>query len=248
MRIAFLHIPKTAGQSIHHSLINLFPKDSICPARTNSALHKYAVSDLSRYRLFSGHLDWSIVKQSGPFDFVFTVLRDPLDRIFSFYFYLRKEAEIFQAEGKPLGAGMQAALQYTPEQYFSGGQAGMRRFLDNHYNNFYAYYFASGCYSGHSLLAKKFPPGSSELLHYAQCGLRELDGVYTLSNLHRLEADISSLTHKEIPQIHKANENKQVQPAARQKLLTDLSGSWDWRPTLNKMIATDEVLYKDFES
>jgi len=143
---------------------------------------------------------------------------------------------------------MQAALQYTPEQYFSGGQADMRRFLDNHYNNFYAYYFASGCYTGHSLLANKFPPGSTELLDYARYGLRELDGVYTLSSLHRLEADIKSLTQQKIPPIARANENKEVAPAAREKLLTDFSGSWDWRPTLNKMIATDELLYKDFES
>lgn len=244
MRIAFLHIPKTAGQSIHHSLVDLFPQDKICPARTNEALYKLSVNDLSRYDLFSGHLDWSLVKLTGSFDFVFTVLRDPLDRILSFYFYLRKEALRLSQEGVALGRGLQAAIELSPEDYFTGASPEIRLFLDNHHNNFYSYYFASGTYNGCSLLSAKFPVGSDQLLASALSGISSLDKVYTLSSLSLLENDLKTLTGDTVKPIVAINVNKSVVPAYREEALTDLSRGWDWRGALANLTTTDYELYE----
>ena len=243
MRIAFLHIPKTAGQSIHHSLVNLFPKSKICPARTNEQLYKYSISDLKQYNLFSGHLDWSIVKLTGRFDYSFTVLRDPLDRILSFYFYLRKEAERLKGAGESVGPGMHAAISLSPEEYFTGGNSGLRLFLDNHYNNFYSYYFASGSYSGFAQLSNRFTPGSEELLQYAQLGLQSLDAAYVLSDLNKILHDIGNIANKTLTPLVEANVNRDVMPSRRSELLTSLAGEWNWRPILNSLIVTDELLY-----
>jgi len=248
MRIAFLHIPKTAGQSVHHSLTGLYLPDEICPARTNEALYKYSISDLSKYKLFSGHLDWSIIRLTGRFDYVFTVLRDPLDRILSFYFYLRKEAERLQKEGKPIGAGMKAAIQWSPRQYFTGGQIGLRTFLDNHYNNFYSYYFASGSYSGFSQLSSTFPPGSSDLLDYANLGLKSLNAIYTISNLGKLESEIKSIFKLDLQPISEVNVNRQVLPSTRSDNLTKLAGDWDWKPTLKELTKADEIIFNKYNS
>lgn len=248
MRIAFLHLPKTAGQSVHHSLASLFQESEICPARTNEDLYKYSIHDLSGYKLFSGHLDWSLIKLSGDFDFVFTVLRDPLDRILSFYFYLRKEAERMLALEKPLGEGMKAALYMSAEEYFTGGNQGLRQFLDNHYNNFYSYYFSAGSYCGYSILSKKFPPGSPELVNYALCGLRSLDAVYTMSTLDRLEKDISSLSKQSIKPFIHTNINQDVNALDRPALLSRISDGWDWRPTLNYMTSSDRLIFKKFQN
>jgi hypothetical protein len=246
MRIAFLHIPKTAGQSIHHSLADLFPKPKVCPARTNEDLHKYSVSDLKQYSLFSGHLDWSLLKLTGPFDYTFTVLRDPLDRILSFYFYLRKEAERLKKAGKAIGPGMHAAITLSPEEYFTGGDPGLRSFLDNHYNNFYAYYFASGSYSGHSQLSKKFAPGSVELFQCAKLGLQSLDAVYTLSSLSKVLHDIGIIANKELHPLVEVNVNRDVLPTKRSDLLTNLAGEWNWRPVLSRLTVTDNLLFSTF--
>lgn len=246
MRIAFLHIPKTAGQSVHYSLTSLFDQNQICPARTNEQLYKYSISELSRFSLFSGHLDWSIVRLSGSFDFVFTVLRDPLDRILSFYFYLRKEAERLQQEGEPVGAGMKAVLQYSPRQYFTGDDIGIRMFLDNHYNNFYSYYFASGSYSGFSQLSSAFPPGSKDLLDYADFGLRSLDAIYTLSSLYKLTTDINNLFRVDMLAIAEVNVNRQVLPSKRSDSLTKLAGDWDWRPALVELAKSDNLIFQKY--
>lgn len=248
MRIAFLHIPKTAGQSIHHSLTDLYPADKICPARTNEALYKLTIEQLKSYDLFSGHLDWSIIKQTGSFNYVFTVLRDPLDRILSFYFYLRKEAVRLHNAGHPIGAGMKAAMNLSPEEYFVGTSHNLRSFLDNHYNNFYSYFFASGGYSGFSQLSKLFPPGSDNLADYAMLGISSIHAVYTLPTLPRLESDMQRLTGKPFKPIARININQELSPDTRADQLTKLANGWDWRNELSNLTVTDNLLFKRYSN
>ena len=91
MNIIFLHIPKTAGQSIHHELQRLY-SDKIAPVRINSDLDKYSNNELEKFNVFSGHLDWNRLKFL-PNPFTFTILRDPIERICSFYIYLEEKAK-----------------------------------------------------------------------------------------------------------------------------------------------------------
>lgn len=244
MRTAFLHIPKTAGQSIHDSLVALHDPEEICPARTNQQLHAYSIKELIRFKLFSGHLDWSILRSTGKFDFVFTVLREPTERILSFYFYLRGEAQRMRAAGMEIGLGMQAVLDWSAKDYFTAGDPATRQFLDNHYNNFYAYYFASGCYSGFRQLSKHFPPASPELRDYALNGLRTLDGVYDVTNLTRLSDDLAGLYKTPIKPFAELNVNRQVGRSDRQDELTALAGDWDWRATIREFTVCDDEIFR----
>ena len=88
MKVIFLHIPKTAGQSVHAALVNAFGNEAVCPARVNDQLRRMSITEINRYQVFSGHFDWSLLDCiKGP-KYVFTILREPIDRILSFYLAL----------------------------------------------------------------------------------------------------------------------------------------------------------------
>lgn len=92
-RLIFLHLPKTAGQSCYKLLENCYEASRLCPARENYHLVGKSIHDLQNYDAFYGHLDWSLLDCVGHDAFSFTVLREPKQRIVSFYFFLRRAAQ-----------------------------------------------------------------------------------------------------------------------------------------------------------
>ncbi|HVE23405.1 MAG TPA: sulfotransferase family 2 domain-containing protein [Acidocella sp.] len=199
-RIIFLHIPKTAGQSVHHFLEFFVPPEKVSPARVNSQLVTMSISEMRQYQLFSGHLDWSLLDcLDGP-KFTFSVLREPVSRIVSFYLYLLREAKGLSSDQLrlPQNAGPRAILELSCDQYFSAGPPDMRIFLDNHYNNFYAYYFAGRRFDGRQKLTlnQKFNKDLTDekIVDMACENIRVLDAIYSVSELHHLESDIRTLT------------------------------------------------------
>lgn len=199
-KIVFLHIPKTAGQSVHHFLSFFFKPNEISPARINEQLLMMPVQEIRKYRLFSGHMDWSLLDcVDGP-RFTFTILREPVSRIVSFYLYLLREAKLLSAEELqlPQNGGKRAILELSCDQYFTAGPMGIRTFLDNHYDNFYAYFFAGRRYDARQKLKgiqaqdKSFT--NEKIVEMAIANLKLLDGVYTVDTLGRLEKDIRAAT------------------------------------------------------
>ncbi|MDV6344318.1 sulfotransferase family 2 domain-containing protein [Nitrosomonas sp. Is37] len=225
MKIIFLHIPKTAGQSIHAALVNAFGKEAVCPARVNDQLRQFSIAELNRYQVFSGHLDWSLLDCiKGP-KYVFTVLREPMDRILSFYFYTRNQGENLSAEErvKPERQGIKAAFELNPREYFLGGPPHLRNFIDDHYDNFYSYYFAGRRYRCRGELAglinrKEF--SQADIVRMAMDNLSTLDDVFTVSDMasvFRAIQEISgvSISESEAEQ-YRVNVNTKV--AARDRL------------------------------
>jgi hypothetical protein len=199
-RIIFLHIPKTAGQSVHRFLEFFVPPDRVAPARVNEQLVMMSINELRRYQLFSGHMDWSLLDcLDGP-KFTFSVLRDPTSRIVSFYLYLFREAKKLSHDqlSLPQNAGKRAILKLTCDQYFSGGPPAMRTFLDNHYDNFYTYYFAGRRFDARQKLTgqQKIDEAFTDekIVDMALENASLLDGIYSVNALHRLESDIRALT------------------------------------------------------
>lgn len=148
MGVLFLHIPKTAGQSVHEFLIDRFEIDNVCPARDNDTLRSLDMESLHKYKVYSGHFDWNLFDQIDNLEFTFSILRDPVDRILSYYFYLREQATIFEERGqlddKP---GLKASLYNTPQEFFVAKENPHRDFLDQLFDNFYTYFFAGRQYS-----------------------------------------------------------------------------------------------------
>jgi hypothetical protein len=231
MRIVFLHIPKTAGQSVHAALVKAFGEDVVCPARVNEQLARMTITELNRYQVFSGHLDWAMLDCiKGP-KYVFTILRNPVDRILSFYFYLRDQAANLPVEKlhKPEHQGLRAALELTPQEYFSGGPGHLRKFLDDHYDNFYAYYFASRHFQGRAQLhglMKRGELNQEDVLRMAKDNLGMLDDVFTIDNMTDVFATIRRLSDSREGQVeeYQVNVNKNLSADNRVEKLRLLGG------------------------
>jgi hypothetical protein len=212
-------LPKTAGQSVHHFLARLFGAAAIAPARVNDQLVKMSITDIRKYRVFSGHLDWALLDCVEAPRFVFTILRDPIDRILSFYFFLRNEALKLSAEeiASPQRQGAHAALNLSCDEYFTAGPAQIRTFLDNHYDNFYAYFFAGRTYNARQQLfgQKRFDPNFTDekIVAMALSNLALLDGVYPIDRLDPLDEDLRAIAgasvldpSSQIPRINRGND------------------------------------------
>jgi hypothetical protein len=187
--IAFLHIPKTAGQTVHNELARAIGAEAVSPVRVHTQADTGAAQFPPGYRLYSGHLDWQAIDTLPEPRFTFTVLRDPLERIASFYFFVRREAESVSAEelAKPGRRGLRMALENGPDDYFFGGTPGWRHFIRDHYHSTYCTYLVTRRMRGHSQIADL---DMATLVTRAQEAARGLDGVYSVDGLDRLEHDL----------------------------------------------------------
>lgn len=188
--IVFLHIPKTAGQTIHNQLAQMVGRGAVSPVRVHSQAPQGPQMPAG-YRLYSGHLDWREV-DGLPDPFIFTVLRDPAERIASFYFYLLAEARLLtpQELALPGNLGKANILHMSAEEYFFGGNPGWQLFIRAHYDNFYCSYFATRKMRGWSEIRTL---GPAALVERALAGLAAVDRVYSTTGLDVLEQDIARL-------------------------------------------------------
>lgn len=187
--IVFLHIPKTAGQTIHSELARVVGATAVSPVRVHTQAGPGAGQFPPGYRLYSGHIDWDGLETLPEPRFVFTVLRDPLERIASFYFYLRREAAALSAAEltSPARTGMRMALENGPDGYFFGGDPAWGRFIRDHYHSPYCAYLVTRRIRGFSQVAEMPAP---ELVNRALAVAKGLDGVYSVERLDHLERDL----------------------------------------------------------
>lgn len=84
LRLAFIHIPKTGGNSVGAMLQSCFPREQIAPF-----IYEHLNPDLpdESYRFVQGHFGFTYAKQLKAQ--VLTVLRDPIDRVISTYYFLK---------------------------------------------------------------------------------------------------------------------------------------------------------------
>ena len=251
MKVIFLHIPKTAGQSVHSALVNAFGAEAVCPARVNDQLHKMSISELNRYQVFSGHLDWSLLDCiKGP-KYVFTILREPVERILSFYFFLLEQAKKMSSEdlGKPQHQGLKAALELGPKKYFLAGPPHLRRFLDDHYDNFYAHYFAARHYQGRSQLAGLVNRGAltkEEILRMAQDNLACLDDVFSVEKMSQVFDAIRALGGRPIQpdERYSVNRNTTVEVDQRREKLAALGADEETFAKIDEYCALDRQIWQ----
>lgn len=186
--IVFLHIPKTAGQTVHNNLSRAVKARRVSPIRVHTQTSVEKDQYPPGYSLYSGHLDWQELGHLPAARFVFTILRDPGERIASFYYYLQRQAADFASPDLHLAQniGFRRALEWAPDDYFFGGDDAWQTFVRSHYDNFYATYFATRRMLGWGATRQMT---ESQLLAQARAGLASLDRIYTTDNLPLMEAD-----------------------------------------------------------
>ena len=189
--LVFLHIPKTAGQTVHNSLSRAVRAHRVSPIRVHTQAQTPQDQFPSGYSLYSGHLDWSAICHLPAARFVFTVLRDPAERIASFYFYLQREAADLDkiSLNAPHNIGLQRALDWSPDDYFFGGDDTWQTFVRSHYDNFYCTYFATRRMLG---WGETLSMTASEVLEQARTGLGHMDQVYSTRNMLAMEQDLNT--------------------------------------------------------
>lgn len=188
--IVFLHLPKTAGQTIHNALAAAVGAARVSPIRLHTAAEPGATQFPPGYALYSGHLDWDRIDTLPEGRFTFTVLRDPQERIASFYFYLRREAQrLTEAQLElPENLGRARALRWSADDYFFGGDTQWQDFVRDHYDNFYCQYFALRRFRGGGTI-RALP--RTDAVARARHGLALLDGVFRTDDLRALETSLA---------------------------------------------------------
>ena len=116
------------------------------------------------------------------------MLRDPGERIASFYYFLQRQAIALAPTdlNLPHNIGFKRALEWAPDDYFFAGDDAWQTFVRSHYDNFYCTYFATRRMLGWGATLAESP---AKNLANARAGLGLLDRVYSTNNMSAMEAD-----------------------------------------------------------
>lgn len=106
--VIFLHIPKTAGTTLHNIIANQYGS-KLCLTINDfkaSLAYDYSKVNFNKVRAIAGHIDLETVKAVAGFP-VITMLRNPRERVISQYRYATRlpkhpKAHILQAPGMDL--------------------------------------------------------------------------------------------------------------------------------------------------
>ncbi|MCX8158655.1 MAG: sulfotransferase family protein, partial [Candidatus Diapherotrites archaeon] len=113
--IAFIHIPKTAGSSLHYLFKEKFGAEKVSPLFND--LHLLPISFTYLYDVIFGHMDYEIAKLTIQRKDVklITFLRDPIKRLISVYrFWWSHDPELHKGN-----FAVELANKYSPEEFFN---------------------------------------------------------------------------------------------------------------------------------
>lgn len=96
----FVHVGKTAGSAVREAISSQFPADQVCPYRFVREIREASRDELSNYRFFAAHIGFDTAINLG--EHLVTVLRDPVDRVLSLYYYWREVAPQGNGRGPTL--------------------------------------------------------------------------------------------------------------------------------------------------
>ncbi|WP_137181616.1 sulfotransferase family 2 domain-containing protein [Roseomonas sp. AR75] len=184
-RIVFLHIMKTAGNSLRRRLESLVPPGTVRPEPLGRPA-LFPVEHFAAYRLIAGH--FSAVDAAhvpGP-KRVFTVLREPRERLISLYVYWSRHREEVIAERRLEQQAI--ARRSTLLEFLRSKAPELRANLHNAMTTILAgdYVYAGGGRYAHRHFPDKPQLTRAELLHRALTNLLSFDYV---AFVDRLEED-----------------------------------------------------------
>jgi hypothetical protein len=116
-KLVFLHIPKCAGTTLHQVLVKDVDAKVICNERFNG-LKNWPLNYLQKFKIFSGHFDYnSVALLNVTPENIITILRDPIERLISLYYFLKSHKLEF-ARRQNMGL-VEFTHNYSIEEFFS---------------------------------------------------------------------------------------------------------------------------------
>lgn len=97
--IIFVHIPRTAGTTLHTILDRQYRREQIystnpTPDRPSASVDEFkrlSAAQIAQIRLLRGHLPFGLHEFIAGPSVYFTLLREPVERVISYYYYIRRE-------------------------------------------------------------------------------------------------------------------------------------------------------------
>ena len=92
-KIFFLHIPKAGGTTMTHVFMKNFRKDEIFIVEPKNPIGNYQALDAEQkknIKVIEGHFTFGLHEEIGEKPRYITFLREPIDRIISYYYYVKK--------------------------------------------------------------------------------------------------------------------------------------------------------------
>lgn len=224
-RLIFLHIPKTAGTSLHDVFTRYFRKQEICPERRRDLSHK-PVEYFEPYRFFSGHFTAeSIAKVPGK-KFAFTILRNPQERIMSLYYFWRRHSDkVIQAHNL---AGPRLARDVKGMKEFLSLDAPIPR---NYIRNEMTRVLAGDVFTEKNDTyyelkdGKRLPIEKFEIIRRAVATLEQMDFVFFVETLdHDFPVLCRMLGIDTVPEFPRKNTRDEMRPdleTVQEELLDD---------------------------
>lgn len=127
-RIVLLHIPKCAGTVVHNLLAEQFAPSEVIAEKTGRLQDK-KIEVLLRARLISGHFNWfEVGRVPGPKK-VITVLRAPVERILSLYYFWKAHPARLVETANLLGPKLARSMSLA--QFLASPEPMVRHHVDN---------------------------------------------------------------------------------------------------------------------
>jgi len=188
--IIFLHLPKTGGQTIHHAIGRYVGEANIGPYRLQAQVQD-GTPFPPEYRFHSGHLDWTELDTVAGDPFSFMVLRDPRERLGSFFFFMQEEARrALQAHGPDGIKPIHRELLKGADAVFFSDREDIKFLVHRHWANLTLTYLAT-----RSLLRRPIWDRTplAEMLTRAEENSRALSAIYRFGDFEQLEQDLIPL-------------------------------------------------------
>jgi len=93
--VIFLHLPKTAGTTLNNIINRQYRDDEIYASGaivqdSVAQLKAMEIGEREKIRIFIGHMGFGLHDLLAPPTTYFTILREPIDRVISFYYYVQR--------------------------------------------------------------------------------------------------------------------------------------------------------------
>lgn len=93
----FLHIPKTAGTTLHNIIWREYPEGTVYTldyaTHTVESFKRLDPAGQAKIRLLTGHLEYGVHNDLNRPTRYFTIMRDPIELVLSFYYFIRSRPD-----------------------------------------------------------------------------------------------------------------------------------------------------------